>query len=249
MSSAARVAGPAAACARALREAGDDPSWRDARDALAGELRAQAIRVLGVSGVPAQAREDLAQAVTLSVLERIVRGAVAPGFEDGYIAVAARNRARDWHREESGVHEKMAVLEEDAVAAPGPDPCSVLELAEADARLRQLADRVARVLESAPPRYRDALVAVYLEGVPIDALVEREIFGEWPWAADGTRGDDPVATRRRARARVDKLHQRARDWVRARLTPDAPAPDAPVRAETRFPSSAPSSPSTPGQPR
>ena len=35
-----------------------------------------------------------------------IGGTVEPGFEDGYLAVAAKNRARDWHRESSGVYEK-----------------------------------------------------------------------------------------------------------------------------------------------
>jgi hypothetical protein len=175
--------------------------------------------VLGTNGVPLQARDDLAQAVTVTVLDRIVGGAVAPGFEDGYLVVAAKNRARDWHREESGIHEKRAMYEEEGLAAPDLDPHAALEHAENEERIEALARRVSAILEVAPARYREVLVAVYLEGVAIDSLVEQELFREWPWSADGG-GDDPIATRRRARARVDKLLQRARDWVRARLLDD-----------------------------
>lgn len=217
MSSAARATSRVVTCARALRAANDDASFRDARDELAGVLRDRAVSVLVVQGVPARARDDLAQAVTVTVLDRIVSGAVAPGFEEGYLAVAAKNRARDWHREESGVHEKMAIYEEDAHVAPGLDPCGVLEEAEQNERMQALALRVERVLETAPPRYRDVLVAVYIEGTPIDSLVDQELFKEWP-LDDG--GDDAVAVRRRARARVDKLLQRARDWVRSRVVGD-----------------------------
>jgi DNA-directed RNA polymerase specialized sigma24 family protein len=220
MPSAARAIGPAAASARALREAGDDAAWRGARDGLAGALRAEAIRVLVVNGVPAQARDDLAQAVTVTVLERIVSGSVAPGFEDGYVAVAAKNRARDWHREQSGVYEKQGMYEEEGLPAPDLDPHETLERIEDEEALRVLADRVARLLETAPPRYRDVLVAVYLQGVPIDTLVDQELFQDWPF------GDDPHALRRRARARVDKLLQRARDWMRARLTNEIAAGDS-----------------------
>lgn len=229
MSSPARAIGRAAICARALRSAESEAGLRHARDELAGVLRDEAIRVLLMNGVPAQAREDLAQAVTLAVLGRIIDGAVEPGFEDGYLAVAAKNRARDWHRESSGVYEKTETYDEDLLAAPDLDPCSALELAEDEEDSRALADRIVLVLQSAPQRYRDALVAVYLEGVPIDSLVDEELLREWPSSSDEDGGSDPVAARRRARARIDKLLQRARDWVRARVlakrtTPPPPPP-------------------------
>jgi DNA-directed RNA polymerase specialized sigma24 family protein len=238
LSSAARALGRAASCARALRAASDDEAFRNVRDELAGVLRSEALRVLVVNGVPAQARDDLAQAVTLNVLGRIVEGAVEPGFEDGYLAVAAKNRARDWHRESSGVYEKTEVYEEDLLAASDPDPYAVLELAEDEEDIRVLADRVVLVLQSAPPRYREVLVAVYLEGVPIDTLVDQELFRTWPASSDGPEdvlgAHDPIAARRRARARIDKQLQRARDWVRARVLakrstpPPALPPDAEV---------------------
>ncbi len=213
MASPARALGRAASCARALRDAASDVAWREAHNALAGALREEALRILVVNGIPPQARDDLAQGVTVSVLERVVRGAVAHGFEDGYVAVAAKNRARDWHREQSGVYDKTGMLEEDALPASDPDPHSALEQAEESVRMQALAGRVARVLETAPQRYRDVLVAVYLEGVPIDSLVEQELSRELPWEG----GDDHELLRRRARARIDKLLQRARDWVRSRL--------------------------------
>ncbi|MBX3221668.1 MAG: hypothetical protein KF795_14200 [Labilithrix sp.] len=227
MSSVARAVGRAATCARALRTAGDEAAFRHVRDELAGVLRDEAIRVLVTNGVPAQAREDLAQAVTLSVLGRIIDGAVEPGFEDGYLAVAAKNRARDWHRESSGVYEKTESYDEDLLVAPDLDPYMALELAEDAEDSRALADRVLLVLRDAPQRYREALVAVYLEGVPIDSLVDEELFREWPWASDDDESD-PVAARRRARARVDKLLQRARDWVRARVVAKRSTPPPPA---------------------
>ena len=138
MSNAARAIGHAASFARSLRAASSDDARRDARDALARALRMEALRVLVVSGVPAQSRDDLAQAVTLAVLERIDVGAVAAGFEDGYIAVAAKNRARDWHREQSGVYEKMGTYDEEGLAAPDLDPHAVLEGAEDGRRLDAL---------------------------------------------------------------------------------------------------------------
>jgi DNA-directed RNA polymerase specialized sigma24 family protein len=218
MSSAARSAGWAAACAQGLRLAGDDHARRVARDRLARALRSEALRVLGIHGVAPLARDDLAQVVTLTVLDRIVLGGVEPGYEDAYVAVAAKNRARDWHREQSGVYEKTERCDDESIVAPGLDPHAALEHAEDAERLRALSRRVAAVLESAPARYRDALVAVYLEGVPIDELVDHELFREWPWPCDVEVAEsDAIAARRRARARVDKLLQRARDWVKARL--------------------------------
>lgn len=225
MSSAARALGRAAMCARTLRAASDDALFRDARDQLATALHSEALRVLVVNGVPAQAREDLAQSVTFTVLGRIVEGAVEPGFEDGYLAVAAKNRARDWHREKSGVYEKTDAFEDELLAAPDLDPYAALEHAEEEENKRALAERVVNVLRTAPPRYRDVLEAVYLEGVPIDVLVDQEMRRELSWSADGAQ--DPIAIRRRARARVDKLLQRARDWVRARILAARTTPPPP----------------------
>ena len=74
------------------------------------------------------------------------------------------------------------------------------------------------VLQSAPVRYREVLVSVYLEGVPIDTLVDEELLREWPSSSDDPEtGRDSLAARRRVRARIDKQLQRARDWVRARV--------------------------------
>lgn len=218
MSNAARSVGCAASYARTLRDACGEDARRAARDALAAVLRAEAIRVLVVNGIPPQARDDLAQGVTVAVLARIVEGGVAHGFEDGYIAVAAKNRARDWHREQSGVYDKMGMFDEEAITSPDLDPYAVLEHAEDSVRISQLADRVARTLQTAPARYRDVLVAVYLEGKPIDDLVEQEMLREWPSL---TPDETPTAMRRRARARIDKVLQRARDWMRARLLSEA----------------------------
>ncbi len=229
MSSVARAVGRAAMCARTLRTATDDTSFREAKDRLAGAIRDEALRVLVINGIPAQHRDDLAQAVTLKVLDRIVEGAVAPGFEDGYVAVAAKNRARDWHRESSGVYEKTECYEDESLIAPGPDPLAELVRQEDEADMRLLEERVARVLESAPVRYREVLVAVYLDGIPIDSLVDQELFREWPvWPVDGTDADEHFLVRRRARARIDKLLQRARDWMRSRLVAAAPVENVPV---------------------
>ncbi len=223
MGNAARAVGPAATRARALRTAADETVAKGARDQLAVTLRTEALRVLLMNGVPAHAREDLAQTLTVTVLDRIVGGTVEPGFEDGYLAVAAKNRARDWHREKSGVFEKTEAYEDDWLIAPGLDPHAALEQAEDEIEAVALAERVVNVLRTAPPRYRDVLQAVYLEGVPIDTLVEQELFRELPWSAD-----DPIASRRRARARVDKLLQRARDWVRARILAARTTPPPPL---------------------
>lgn len=244
MNSAARVVGRAAMGARAMRAAGleSEHHYRCARDELAGILRSEAVRVLSQNGIPPQSREDLAQSVTLSVLDRIVAGSVEPGFEDGYLAVAAKNRARDYHREASGVYEKTECYEEDFFASSGLDPHSALERAEEERGEKALIDQVVHVLHTAPPRYREVLVAVYLEGTPIDLLVDREVERESLAAHDGkpyvddtsvraretTAMEDAIARRRRARARVDKLLQRARDWVRARVMAPRTTPPPPL---------------------
>lgn len=250
MNSAARVPGRAAMGARALRALApaNDHQFRSARDQLAAILRAEAVRVLSQNGIPAQSREDLAQAVTLSVLDRIIAGSVEPGFEDGYLAVAAKNRARDYHREASGVYEKTECYEEDFFASSGLDPHSALEHAEEERSERALVDQVVLVLHTAPPRYREVLVAVYLEGIPIDVLVDREVEresnAEVPYTDDTNvraRGEGhaasdveaAIARRRKARARVDKVLQRARDWVRARVLAPRTTPPPPMNEASR----------------
>jgi DNA-directed RNA polymerase specialized sigma24 family protein len=225
-----RIVGPAARCTRELRACvGAEDAYETAKGRLASTLRDEAMRVLVMNGVPAAAREDIAQAVTLAVLGRIVDGSVETGFEDGYLAVAAKNRARDWHRESSGVYEKTESYDEDFLAAAGPDPYAVLELREEECDAQRLTDRVSLVLSRAPARYRQALVAVYLEGLPIDMLVEEELLRD---AGDEIEGADAeIARRRRARARVDKLLQRARDWVRARVVSGRSTPPPPLGDE------------------
>jgi DNA-directed RNA polymerase specialized sigma24 family protein len=220
LSSAARTLGRAATCARAWRHA-EAPARHHAVATLARVLREEALRVLVVSGVPAHARDDLAQAVTMSVLGRIIEGRVEAGLEDGYLAVATKNRARDWHREVSGVYEKTDARELDGIATATPDPSAVLESIEAAAEEHALAERVRAVLDRAPERYRAVLDAVYLRETSIDALVQAEIERE-------PRADDPIAQRRRARARVDKVLQRARDWVRTRLVIARTTPPPPL---------------------
>lgn len=157
MADAARVPGRAASHARALRT-----NAPEAQDAIAGTLRDEALRVLAWKGVPSQARDDLAQAVTVTVLARIVEGAVQPGFEDGCLAVAAKNRARDWHREASGVCEKTETYDEDFLLSATPDPYAVLELAEDERHTHALVEKVAQVLRNTPARYKAVLEAVYL---------------------------------------------------------------------------------------
>jgi DNA-directed RNA polymerase specialized sigma24 family protein len=232
MNSAARVVGRAAMGARAMRAAAleSEHDYQCARDELAAILRSEAVRVLSQNGIPPQSREDLAQSVTLSVLDRIVAGSVEPGFEDGYLAVAAKNRARDYHREASGVYEKTERYEEDFFACSGLDPHSALERAEEERGEKALLDQIVHVLHTAPARYREVLVAVYLEGTPIDFLVDREVEREResadakPYADDtsirareSSSVEDAILLRRRARARVDTLLHRARDWFRARV--------------------------------
>ena len=250
MNSAARAVGRAAMGARALKAAGleSEHQYRCARDELASILRSEAVRVLSQNGIPPQSREDLAQSVTLSVLDRIVAGNVEPGFEDGYLAVAAKNRARDYHREASGVYEKTECYEEDFFASSGLDPHSALERAEDERGEKALMDQVVHVLHTAPPRYREVLVAVYLEGTPIDFLVDREVEKEAaegiPYKDDtsiraraGSQSaaavEEAIARRRRARARVDKLLQRARDWVRARVMAPRTTPPPPMNEASR----------------
>lgn len=240
MNSAARVVGRAAMGARALRAAEHAGDWRCARDELASILRAEAVRVLSLNGIPPQSREDLAQGVTLAVLERIVAGGVEPGFEDGYLAVAAKNRARDYHREASGVYEKTEHYEEDFFVSNGLDPHAALERAEEERTEKALVDQIVLVLRTAPDRYRDVLQAVYLDGTPIDMLVDREVERErsedaMPYhdetnvrAREDGDIEAAIARRRRARARVDKLLQRARDWVRARVMAPRTTPPPPM---------------------
>jgi DNA-directed RNA polymerase specialized sigma24 family protein len=202
-----------AECAAALRDATNDVDRARARNLLAGAIRALAMRVVQWCGVPEDAAEDLANALALDVLSRIESGEVIEGRESAYAKQCARNRAADYHRARSGVRERAA-LEEDAPCMARDDDAETLMVNwEETMALKALVDDVRAVLEQAPPSYRNLLQEVYGRGTPIEDLARREL------AARVAAGEvDDKAARKRARDAVDKQLQRARDWVRSRVT-------------------------------
>lgn len=182
-----------------------------ARNELAQACRVLARKVLATRRIPAEEIEDLASEATMRVLGKLEAGSVKEGAEDAYVARAAKNAAADWHRAQSGVRRREELFDEALVPDDRTDDVFVGDDdEEARERAREKAAREA--LRDAPAAYRQIIVAVYFDMVPIESLVALELEKER--AAAGAAAPYAPDARRRARARVDKRLQRARDWLR-----------------------------------
>jgi hypothetical protein len=166
--------------------------------------------------------EDLAHHITLTVVHRIETGAVAEGCEDAYTRRCARNRAQDHHRHQSGVFERTRLREEadDDTLVTEEDAEQLLLQIEEREHTRAIVQQMRVLLDMAPERYRDVLLSVYIDGVPIEELARIELarrieYGEATVTDEVSRR----AAHKRARDAIDKLLQRGREWLRARLLP------------------------------
>jgi len=111
-----------------------------------------------------------------------------------------------------GISSRFALDEDIEVLPAETDPERLLLALEEADETRALAQHVRSWLEQAPPRYREYLVAVYLDGRSIEELVQAEVRRR---IAGGDTGDvETGVAHRRARAAVDKVLERARTWVR-----------------------------------
>ena len=196
--------------ARALRAAPNDTARVFARNRLAGSVRELCLFVLELSGVTHEA-EDLANTMVCDLVSRIERGEVAAGKEDGYVAQAARNRALDHFRHESGVRVRATFC-----GVPKDIPAerpTALELMvaheEHEEHLRRVAELRA-LIGQAPESYGRVLHHVYVEGRPIEELVMAEL-------ARRCARPTNLVERQRARDSIDKVLQRARQWMGVRL--------------------------------
>lgn len=206
-------------CAQASQVPADIVS---ARNALAGAVRSLAVRTIEASKVPRDVAEDLAHHITLTVVDRIERGLVAEGCEDAYTRRCARNRAQDHHRHQSGVFERTRLREEadDESLVTDEDAEQLLLKIEEHSHTQAIVQQMRALLDMAPERYRDVLLSVYIDGVPIEELARIELarrieYGEAMVTDEASRR----AAHKRARDAIDKLLQRGREWLRARLMP------------------------------
>lgn len=203
-----------------LREARSEAERLISRNLLAGAVRDLALRTIVACGVPRDVGEDLAHGLTLEVVQRIEDGRVGHGCEDAYTRRCARNRARDHHGNQSGVFERAHLREEtfDDTLVTEEDAEQLLVELEEHEHTRALVQEMRALLEMAPERYRDVLIAVYIVGMPIEEVARRELlrrveYGEAVVTDDISRR----IAHKRARDAVDKLLQRGREWLRARL--------------------------------
>jgi len=197
---------------RELHAASTPAAHSAARNALAGSVRALCVITLRRNDVPSDVADDLAQSMTLLLVRRIEEGSVAEGSEDSYVRASARNRARDHHRDQSGLRARWTLIDElDAIAGDETTTEDRLVGQEEAGERACVAERLRVLLDLAPERYRALLVQVYLMGQPIETLAVAELIRR------GACNDDR-RERRRARAAVDKQLQRARVWLRDRLT-------------------------------
>jgi DNA-directed RNA polymerase specialized sigma24 family protein len=212
-----RPIGAVALHARALRAALSDGVRTLTRNQLARAIRELVASVLAWHEVPAHARDDIAHTVTLDTIGRIESGHVREGCEDAYVRQCARHRAADYFRSiRSGVFTVLTVDELDELAT-FDDAESLLVAREDDQALEALARRARSLLDSAPPSYRRVLQAVYLDGVPIERVVESDLDER---VRAGEMSREEAATpkaKKRARDLVDKHLERARKWLRSRL--------------------------------
>ena len=193
-----------------------------ARNALAGAVRALALRSIAACGVPRDVGEDLANGMTLEVVRRIEDGRVTEGCEDAYTRRCARNRAQDHHRQQSGVFERARLREDadDACLVTEEDAEQLLVEIEDQSHTRALVQQMRVLLDQAPERYRDVLFAVYILGTPIEDLARSELLRRIAYGEAIV--NDEMSLRigqKRARDAVDKLLQRGREWIRVRLVP------------------------------
>jgi DNA-directed RNA polymerase specialized sigma24 family protein len=179
---------------------------------LARDLRALCLDTGRRGGLSYDAASDVAQSTVPKVLRAIERGAVREGCEAAYARTAARNEVATQHRrDKSGV--RLMPTAGENLEAHADDSDSIEEALVAREEAAEQARRATRaraLLEQAPERYRAALTHVHGQGGSIEELVTLEL------ARRGDDGNDPRA-RGRARAVVDKVLQRARDWLRSRL--------------------------------
>lgn len=204
-------------CAAELRGETNPFARAALRNRLARAVRACCFHILQVCGVPDSAAEDYTNDLAFDLVCRIERGDVTPGCEDAYVKQCGRNRARDHHRQQSGMVSRFALETElDVVPAADSDPELYLLALEEEEETQVAAGQVQTWLEDAPARYREYVVAVYLHGTPIDELVQTELLRRSE-AGEVTKEDVASgAAYRRARAMVDKVLERARTWVRGR---------------------------------
>lgn len=183
-------------------------------DALAKSVRGILVRTLRGERVPSDVAEDLAHDLVFGLVRRIEAGLVADESVRAYVRRAAVNRARDYYRQQSGVFERARLRDADAdadeIAATDDDAERRLVRIEEEREGKLRIEALRRVLDMAPPRYRDVLTTVYLEEQPIEVLVRRELQRR----AESACGRDDALATKRARASVDKVLERARTWVR-----------------------------------
>lgn len=180
---------------------------------------AHAIRVLAcatLKGCPADLAQDIAQWVTVRVLQSVKRGRVTPQGLATYTVAAARNRRLSFRRQawQRRATFDDAVLDALADGAPGPED---IALREEESERNRIALHAA--LSTMPERCRTTIRAHYLEGRSIDALAAEEVTAR----ALAAREDpgDPVVRKRYwhgARQTVDKRLSRGREILRQRLT-------------------------------
>jgi DNA-directed RNA polymerase specialized sigma24 family protein len=178
---------------------------------MAAALRALCMETLAHFPIPGEAAEDLTHTMLPVLIDRIEQGLVACGSEDAYVRTTARNRARDYLRDQSGVRAR-ASLSDDVDEVPAPHG-NVEETLVAWDEARERAISIARIrylITQAPAPYRQILEHVHVASRPIEELVVSELVRR------GVDPGDPVE-RRRARAAIDKTLQRARAWVRGQL--------------------------------
>lgn len=187
---------------------------RSDREALALAIRAFVFDILKKKC--SAVADDLAQEVTLKVLKAFERGTVASEELPKYAVTAACNRHRSYCRNREAKRAQQAEPLDDTLLVD--DTIDIeRQYADDDEQHRRLV-RLQKILPTMPSNYREAIVAHYVEGQSIEALVEQEITVRL--ASKTQDPDDPLlrsAERSKARNTVDQRLSRARSWLAKQL--------------------------------
>lgn len=183
-------------------------------DAIAREATALALRCTRGFRLSADLQKDIAQHVSDRFVRLVRETRKPPDRPEALVWRMTENRVRDHFRKVQRDRDALdRFAQEPASQTPDPDP----ELLWLQRERQERAERLVReVLATAPENYRQAIERHWLNGEPIESLVDdhfRELSANRVLDAD-----EHVVLRRKARNRVDQHLKRGRDWLRKRLS-------------------------------
>lgn len=197
-----------------LRSTTTDSARIMARRGLAKAIGKLAHDTLTARGVPADVADDDANFLAYDLGRRIEACMIEPGREDAYVRQSARNRAKNYYRETSGIRSVLELSEEAEELADSRNPERMMADHQEAAIIANRVERLRALIASAPATHAEVLYEVHVKGTLIDVLARRELDKRLASGAERVRD---AAALKRARQVVDQRLCRARAWIRVRL--------------------------------